>query len=557
MNCLLIKKCISVENFKSINTRKPVNQYPLINKARFAKYWQNVAGALGVTAISFLTLGLVTQPVAAQTTQILFDDFSYSNNSQLTNNGWRIRTWSGGPGLVNGDWSASNISFVTDPAQPSNKLMRLKAGTNINGNNINAQNQSTSGSVSQAEVARTEQIYKNGTWAARMYFNDAPSSGPDGDTVIQTFFGITDYVELAEPYSEIDFEYLPNGGWWSGSSTPSMWSGTFRIVDWSDESNHGVTRTTGSLQGWRTLVMQVTDGHIAFYIDGVYQTSFSGDVAPDYPMYIMFQLWFSNDCFDAACNTRGFLKNSNYREYYEDVDWVYYEKDNIVPPSEIPQKVATLRSNGISYVQNINSSSSSANSSTSSSSSSSSSSAPQQCNWWGIIYPICTHISTGWGWQNNADCVGIQTCATLAPPYGVMGASSSSSSSNAFSRLIQAEAYTVMSGVQTDVTSDSSDGQYVGWIDTGDWLSYANINFPTSGSYKVEYRVASLGGSSLSLDLNAGAIQLGQLAIPATGGWQNWTTISHNISVTAGTYSLGIYAPAGGWNINWLRITKL
>src|SRR5690606_18213622 len=155
---------------------------------------------------------------------------------------------------------------------------------------------------------------------------------------------ITDYVELAEPYSEIDFEYLPNGGWWSGSSTPSMWSGTFRIVDWSDESNHGVTRTTGSLQGWRTLVMQVTDGHIAFYIDGVYQTSFSGDVAPDYPMYIMFQLWFSNDCFDAACNTRGFLKNSNYREYYEDVDWVYYEKDNIVPPSEIPQKVATLRS---------------------------------------------------------------------------------------------------------------------------------------------------------------------------------------------------------------------
>src|SRR5690606_24738998 len=218
-----------------------------------------------------------------------------------------------------------------------------------------------------------------------------------------------------------------------------------------------------------------------------------------------------------------------------DVDWVYYEKDNIVPPSEIPQKVATLRSNGISYVQNINSSSSSANSSTSSSSNSSSSSAPQQCNWWGIIYPICTHISTGWGWQNNADCVGIQTCATLTSPYGVMGASSSSSSSNAFSRLIQAEGYTVMSGVQTDVTSDSSDGHSVGWIDTCDWLSYANINFPTSGSYKVEYRVASPGASSLSLDLNAGAIQREQLAIPSTGGWQNWTTISHNITLTAGT----------------------
>lgn len=545
-----------------------MNCLPIKNR-RLINYWQCFAGTLSLMAMS-----IVAQPVAAQNTQILFDDFNYSNNTQFANNGWRVRTWNGGPGLANGTWSANNISFVTDPAAPSNKFMRLKAGTNINGSTI-SNNNSTTGSVSQAEVARVEQIYKNGTWAARMYFNDAPSTGPDGDTVIQTFFGLTDYIELAEPYSEIDFEYLPNGGWWSGSATPSMWSGTFRIVDWSDESNHGVTRTPGSLQGWRTLVMQVTDGHISFYIDGVYQTSFSGDVAPDYPMYIMFQLWFSNDCFDGACNTRGFINNSNYREYYEDVDWVYFEKDNIVPPSEIPQKVATLRAAGTSYVQNINGNSSSVpasslpSSSRSSSSVSSSSAAAQQCNWWGLIYPICTHINSGWGWQNNADCVGLQTCATLSPPHGVIntGASSSarsstpptsaSSSSAAFSRLIQAEAYTAMSGVQVDVTSDSSDGQYVGWIDAGDWMSHANINFPTSGTYKVEYRVASPNGSRLSLDLNAGAIQLGEVAIPATGDWQNWTTISHNVTITAGTYGLGIYAVASGWNLNWVRITKL
>jgi hypothetical protein len=88
-------------------------------------------------------------------------------------------------------------------------------------------------------------------------------------------------------------------------------------------------------------------------------------------------------------------------------------------------------------------------------------------------------------------------------------------------------------------------------------MSYANINFPSSGTYKVEYRVASPSGSVLSLDLNAGAIQLGQVAIPATGGWQNWTTVTHNVNVTAGTYSLGIYAPQAGWNINWIRITKI
>lgn len=518
-----------------------------------------------------LVLASTAQPGIAQSEQILFDDFTYTTTTQLANNGWRLRTWEGGPGLANGTWSTNNISFVTDPAAPTNKFMRLKASTNINGSTI-VNNRATMGSVSQAEVARIEQIYKNGTWAARMYFNDAPNVGPDGDTAIETFFGLTDYVEGSEPYSEIDFEYLPNGGWWTGSATPSMWSGTYRIVDWSDESNHGVTRTQGSLQGWHTLVMQVTDGHISFYIDGNYQTGFNGAVAPDHPMYLMFQLWISNDCFDAGCNARGFINNSNFREYSEDIDWVYFEKNNIVPASEIPQKVANLRAAGVNYVQNINGNSTSATPAASSRpASSSSAAATQQCNWWGTYYPICTHITSGWGWQNNADCIGIQTCATLSPPYGVVGANASSRSSNApssssrsssstaanFTRLIQAESYSIMNGVQLETTTDTGGGQNVGWIDVADWLSYAGINFPTTGTYKIEYRVASPTGSALALDLNAGAIPLGQVAIPATGGWQTWNTISHNVQINAGTYSFGIYAPQGGWNLNWIRITKL
>ena len=126
------------------------------------------------------------------------------------------------------------------------------------------------------------------------------------------------------------------------------------------------------------------------------------------------------------------------------------------------------------------------------------------------------------------------------------------------STLIQAENYTSMSGVQTEATTDTDGGQDVGWIDTGDWMAYASINFPTTGTYKVEYRVASLStGGQLSLDLNAGSIVLGYLNVPATGGWQTWTTISHTVSVTAGTYALGVYAQSGGWNLNWIRITPV
>jgi hypothetical protein len=126
------------------------------------------------------------------------------------------------------------------------------------------------------------------------------------------------------------------------------------------------------------------------------------------------------------------------------------------------------------------------------------------------------------------------------------------------STTIQAEAFSAMSGVQNEACTDTNGGQNVGYIEAGDWLAYNGINFPSSGTYRVEYRVASAnGGGRLSLDLNGGSVVLGTLDLPNTGGWQNWTTVSHTVSVSAGTYNVGIYAQAGGWNINWFRITKL
>ncbi|QWF18485.1 carbohydrate-binding protein [Lysobacter capsici] len=127
--------------------------------------------------------------------------------------------------------------------------------------------------------------------------------------------------------------------------------------------------------------------------------------------------------------------------------------------------------------------------------------------------------------------------------------------SSPWSQTLEAESFAAQSGVQVEACSEG--GSNVGWIDTGDWLSYSNVNFPSSGSYRVEYRVASPNGGALSLDLNAGGTVLGQVQVPATGGWQNWQTVSHTVNVNAGTYNLGVYAQQGGWNINWIRVTRL
>jgi len=123
--------------------------------------------------------------------------------------------------------------------------------------------------------------------------------------------------------------------------------------------------------------------------------------------------------------------------------------------------------------------------------------------------------------------------------------------------LIQAENFSSMSGIQTEGTTDTGGGLNVGYADTGDWLAYFNVNFPTSGNYVIEYRVASaVSGARISSDLSAGTIQLGAVNIPNTGGWQNWQTVSQTVNVNAGTYNFGIYIQNTGVNINWFRITK-
>ena len=132
-----------------------------------------------------------------------------------------------------------------------------------------------------------------------------------------------------------------------------------------------------------------------------------------------------------------------------------------------------------------------------------------------------------------------------------------SSNTNSFDTLIQSENYFANNGVQTQGTGDVGGGLNVGWIDAHDWMAYSNINIPTSGTYTIEYRVASPNsGGRVQLDLNAGSIILGAVDIPNTGGWQNWTTISHTVNMNAGTYNFGVYALGGGWNINWFRIKR-
>ena len=122
---------------------------------------------------------------------------------------------------------------------------------------------------------------------------------------------------------------------------------------------------------------------------------------------------------------------------------------------------------------------------------------------------------------------------------------------------VQAESYLWMQGVQTEDTSDVGGGKNVGYIDTGDWMSYPEVTIPSTGAYRVEYRVAcGSNGGSLQLQKAGGTQVYGTVGIQNTGGWQIWQTVSHTVDLDAGPIAFGIKAIGGGWNINWFRITK-
>ncbi len=134
--------------------------------------------------------------------------------------------------------------------------------------------------------------------------------------------------------------------------------------------------------------------------------------------------------------------------------------------------------------------------------------------------------------------------------------SSSSSSCNtiAVGNTIQAESWCQMQGVQTETTSDSGGGQNVGYIESGDWTTYS-VKIPSTGTYKVSYRIASLnGGGQLQIEKAGGSPVYSNINVPSTGGWQHWQTISHNITLPEGEQLIALYAVTGGFNLNWLKI---
>jgi len=282
-----------------------------------------LAIALSVTAL-FLIAPAHQSPIG-----VLFDDFSYTSHQHLKKNGWIVRTEPGWPGVPGAKWLEEGVSLLKDPSDANNRILRMTSSTD-----------GTPADTTQTQICH-QRKYLEGTYAARVRFTDGPVSGPDGDQVVQSFYTISPLKAPMDPdYSELDFEYLPNGGW--GINGPTLYATTWETF--SPEPNwkkDNVFQTAnGNQGGWHVLVTQVLDQKVRYFVDGKSFAEHGGNYYPEDTMSINFNLWFIRD---------GMIKSGERRKYQEDIDWVFFQSGVALTPEQVEAAVAKLRRDSVRF----------------------------------------------------------------------------------------------------------------------------------------------------------------------------------------------------------------
>ncbi|SDD69627.1 ThuA domain-containing protein [Glycomyces harbinensis] len=117
-------------------------------------------------------------------------------------------------------------------------------------------------------------------------------------------------------------------------------------------------------------------------------------------------------------------------------------------------------------------------------------------------------------------------------------------------------------GVGLETTTDTGGGQNLGWATDGDWFGFEPMNL--TGIDAVDFRVSSgtAGGIiEVRVDDPEGPL-VGTAAVPATGGWQTWTTATaqlENVPADGTALYFVVRRPSGSastdylLNVNWME----
>jgi hypothetical protein len=243
-----------------------------------------------------------------------FEDFSQKDLDALRASGWVLRDGTGHPGLAGSRFSPGQLAL-------DGGVVRLKLSTD-----------GTPAHTTLAQLCAARK-FLIGTTTARVRFRDTPGSR---DPIIQSFFLAGPLRHDYDPdFSEVDFEYLPHGGWGEpGTRLYGVSWQTVRIDPW--QSFNQASIVPGSHDGWQLLTVQVEATRTRHFVNGRLMGEHTGRNVPVKPMAISFNHWISAGAVPGAP-----------REYAYEVDWVLHQAGQTLSPEAMQARAAQLRQQGV------------------------------------------------------------------------------------------------------------------------------------------------------------------------------------------------------------------
>ncbi|RZL39522.1 MAG: hydrolase [Rubrivivax sp.] len=257
---------------------------------------------------------------AAPASGEFFDDFLQKDTDALRASGWILRDGTGHPGLAGSRFSPIQLTL-------DGGLLKLKLTTD--GTPANT-------TLAQLCAARKFLI---GTTTARVRLRDTPGSR---DPIIQSFFLAGPLKHDYDPdFSEVDFEYLPHGGW--GEPETRLYGvswHTVRIEPWQSFNQASILQ--GSFDGWQMLTVQVEATRTRHYVNGKLIGEHTGRNVPSQPMAISFNHWISAGAVEGMP-----------RDYSFEVDWVLHVAGKTLTPAAMQIRAQQLQLHGKSRIDTV------------------------------------------------------------------------------------------------------------------------------------------------------------------------------------------------------------
>jgi beta-glucosidase len=140
---------------------------------------------------------------------------------------------------------------------------------------------------------------------------------------------------------------------------------------------------------------------------------------------------------------------------------------------------------------------------------------------------------------------------------GGQGVAYNVTSSNGTANSYRSDGVDLETTADTQNTSAAGGAYDMGWTTPGQWFNYS-VNVATAGTYTVAFRLSSPYGITDALHIanSSGTNLTGSVAVPNTGGYETWTTVTASITLAAGQQTLTVHQDSNGWNFHYMAFSQ-